>query len=98
MAFDVIVVATTFYAIFTFDIIVAFYIPLVSLVTSSPVTWRREDLWNFSVHQSRLRLSYLVLMFCLLSTVFLHADLFYNLQHHKFCKKRHSQISVKLGK
>jgi hypothetical protein len=30
-----------------FDTIVAFGIPLVAPLTSSPVMWREEHLWNF---------------------------------------------------
>jgi hypothetical protein len=31
------------------DTIVAFVIPLVALLTSSPLMWREEHLWNFFV-------------------------------------------------
>jgi hypothetical protein len=34
-----------------FDTIVSFAIPLVALLTSSPMMWRKEHLWNFSVLQ-----------------------------------------------
>jgi hypothetical protein len=43
----------------TFDTIVDFVIPLVVLLTSSPVMWRKERLWKFSVLQ-RVHLSNLV--------------------------------------
>jgi hypothetical protein len=39
-----------------FDAVVAFVIPLLALLTSSPVIWRQEHLWNFSVLQ-RVHLS-----------------------------------------
>jgi hypothetical protein len=32
-----------------FSTIVAFVIPLVALLTSSPMMWREEQFWNFSV-------------------------------------------------
>jgi hypothetical protein len=32
------------------DAFLAFIIPLVALLTSSPVMWCKEQLWNFSVH------------------------------------------------
>jgi hypothetical protein len=38
------------------DTIVAFVIPLVALLTSSPIMWCEEHLWNFSVFQ-RVHLS-----------------------------------------
>jgi hypothetical protein len=34
-----------------FDTIVAFVIPLIALLTSSPVMWRKERLWKFSMLQ-----------------------------------------------
>jgi hypothetical protein len=37
--------------IVAFDTIVAIVIPLVSLLTSSSVMWRKERLWNVSVPQ-----------------------------------------------
>jgi hypothetical protein len=37
--------------IVAFDTIVALDIPLVALLTSPPVMWRKEHLWNFSVLQ-----------------------------------------------
>jgi hypothetical protein len=45
--------------IVAFDIIVVFVIPLVALLSSSPVMWREEHLWNISVLQ-RVHLSDLV--------------------------------------
>jgi hypothetical protein len=45
------IVATTLDMIVAFDTIVAFVIPLVALLTSSPVMWRKEHLWNFRVLQ-----------------------------------------------
>jgi hypothetical protein len=54
MTLDHIVATATLVSIVTtvaLDIIVAFVIPLVVLLTSSPVTWRKGHLWNFSVLQ-----------------------------------------------
>jgi hypothetical protein len=39
-------------AAMTSDTIVTFEISLVTPLTSSPVMWHREHLWNFNVHQS----------------------------------------------
>jgi hypothetical protein len=38
-------------ATMTLDTIVAFVIPLVALLTSSPVMWRKEHVWYVSVLQ-----------------------------------------------
>jgi hypothetical protein len=46
------VIATVpLHTIVSFDIIVEFVIPLAALQTSTPVMWREERLWNFSVLQ-----------------------------------------------
>jgi hypothetical protein len=42
------------------DTIVAFDIPMVTLLTSSLVMWRKELAWKFSVSTQRLHLSNLV--------------------------------------
>jgi hypothetical protein len=47
-----IVATVTLDIIVAFDTIVAFVIPLVAPLTSSPVMWRKEHLWKFSVVQS----------------------------------------------
>jgi hypothetical protein len=39
-------------AIMPSDTIVALVIPLVALLTSPPVMWRKEHLWNFGVIQT----------------------------------------------
>jgi hypothetical protein len=36
-------------SIVAFDTIVAFVVPLIALLTLSPVMWRKEGLWNVSV-------------------------------------------------
>jgi hypothetical protein len=46
--------------IVAFHTIVAFDIPLIALLTSSPVMWRKEHLWNFSVLQRVHALSSLI--------------------------------------
>jgi hypothetical protein len=51
MNLDDIVVTMTLNATVASDTIVVLAIPLVALLTSSPVTWRKERLWNFSVLQ-----------------------------------------------
>jgi hypothetical protein len=51
MTFDHVVATVALDTIVTFDIMFAFFIPLVALLTSSPVMWRKEHLWNFSVLQ-----------------------------------------------
>jgi hypothetical protein len=48
----------------TLNIIVMFVIVLVALLTSMPVIWLEEHLWNFSVPQS-IHLSDPVLLFIL---------------------------------
>jgi hypothetical protein len=59
MILDHIVATMTLYTSVASDIIVSFVIPLVALLTSSPVMWREEHLWNFSVLE-RVHLSNLV--------------------------------------
>jgi uncharacterized membrane protein len=54
-----IVATVTLANIVAFDIFVAFVISLVALLTSSPVMWLKERLWNVSVLQ-RVHLSSLV--------------------------------------
>jgi hypothetical protein len=51
MTSDHIIVTMTFDATVAFDTIVAFVIPLVALMKSSPVMLRDEHLWNFSALQ-----------------------------------------------
>jgi hypothetical protein len=51
MTLDHIVVTMTLHTIVAFDTIFAFGIPLVALLTSSPLMWRKEHLWNFSALQ-----------------------------------------------
>jgi hypothetical protein len=46
--------------IVAFDIIFAFVISLVSLLTALPLMWRKEHLWNFSVLR-RVHLSNLII-------------------------------------
>jgi hypothetical protein len=41
----------TLYTIVAFDTIVDFDIPFVAMLTSSPVIWRKEHVWNVSVLQ-----------------------------------------------
>jgi hypothetical protein len=62
MALDRIIVTMTLDAIVAFYTTVAFVIPLVALLTSSTVMWRKEHLWNFSVPtpKSSLHLSSLI--------------------------------------
>jgi hypothetical protein len=45
--------------IIAFDTIVAFFIPLFALLTSSPMMWYKEHLWNISALQ-RVHFSNLV--------------------------------------
>jgi hypothetical protein len=45
------IIPITLNVMVSFDVIVAFIIPLVTLLTSSPLMWRGEHLWNFSVLQ-----------------------------------------------
>jgi hypothetical protein len=40
-----------------FDAIVALIVPLLALMTSMPVMWRKEHFWNFSVLQIEHRSS-----------------------------------------
>jgi hypothetical protein len=40
--------------IVAFDTIVAFVIPLVTMLTSAPVMWHEEHIWNVSVLLSNL--------------------------------------------
>jgi hypothetical protein len=47
------------YTIVAFDTVAAFVIPIVALLTSTPVTWSEGHLWNFSILQ-RVHLSKLV--------------------------------------
>jgi uncharacterized membrane protein YagU involved in acid resistance len=54
-----IVAKITLETILAFDIVVTFVIPLVTLLTSSPVMWREEYLWNIGVLQ-RVHFSNLV--------------------------------------
>jgi hypothetical protein len=61
MNLDRIVATITLDTIVTFDTIVAFIIPFVALLTPSPVMWRKEKVWNFSVLQT-VHLSNLVLL------------------------------------
>jgi hypothetical protein len=49
MTLDRTVVTITLDTIVAFGDIVAFIILLVALLTSSPVMWRKEHIWNFSV-------------------------------------------------
>jgi hypothetical protein len=51
MALDHIVATMELDVTVAFGTIVAFVIPLVALLMSSPVTWHKERLWNFSVLQ-----------------------------------------------
>jgi hypothetical protein len=60
MTSDNIIATVTLDTIIAFYTVTAFVIPLVTLLTSTPVTWREEHLWNFCVLQ-RLHLSNLVL-------------------------------------
>jgi hypothetical protein len=54
------VVATmTFVTIVAFHTVITFDNPLFALLTSSPVVWRKEQPWNFSVLQ-RVHISKLV--------------------------------------
>jgi hypothetical protein len=53
---DHILATVTLDNIVAFDTIFAFFISLVVLLVSSPVTWCEEHLWNFSLLQ-RVRLS-----------------------------------------
>jgi hypothetical protein len=62
-----------------FDTIDAFLIPLVVLLTSSPMMWRKEQLWNFSVLQ-RVHFSNLVI---LLSALLLF---YYNYRYYYYYK------------
>jgi hypothetical protein len=64
MILDHIVATMTLDTIYACDTIVAFVIPFVALLTSSPLLFREEDLWNFSVLQ-RVHFSNLVLFSCL---------------------------------
>jgi hypothetical protein len=43
------IATVTLDAIVTFDTIVAFVIPFIVLLMSTPVMWHEEHLWNFSV-------------------------------------------------
>jgi hypothetical protein len=52
--------------------ILVFIIPLVALKTSSPVMWRKEHLWNFSVLQ-RVQLSSLVTPYLPVHVQLLHS-------------------------
>jgi hypothetical protein len=45
------IVTMTLDTIVVFDSTVAFVIPLIALLTSMPVMWHEEHLWNFSVLQ-----------------------------------------------
>jgi hypothetical protein len=48
---DHIVAGMTLDTIIAFNTTVAFVLPLVALLTSSPTMWHKEHLWNFSVLQ-----------------------------------------------
>jgi uncharacterized membrane protein len=58
---DYSIATMTLNAIDAFDTIVAFEIPLVAILTTKPVMWREEHLWNFSVLQ-RVLLSIVVII------------------------------------
>jgi hypothetical protein len=60
MTSDRIIPTVIFDTVVAFDIIVAFVIPLVAPLMLSPVMWRKEHLWNFSVLLQRVQLSNLV--------------------------------------
>jgi hypothetical protein len=66
MTLDYIIAAMTYGTTVPSHMIVSFVIPLVSLLTSMPMMWSEEHLWNVSVLQ-RVHLSNLVIYKALFS-------------------------------
>jgi hypothetical protein len=63
MTLDHIVASITSDTIVVFDIIVEFLMSAVALLTSSPVMWRKEHIWNFSVLQRVLCINYPIIQY-----------------------------------